>query len=232
MGKISLTINNVKIEAEEETTVLKAAQNAMIYIPNLCADRDLEPYAGCRLCLVEIEGVEGLPASCTTPVAEGMVVHTETPRVAEMRHRIVELLLSDHPENCLLCPKNQRCELQKIVAYVGLERQRFEKLERPAFIDSSNPFFIRDSSKCILCDKCVRVCNEIQGLGALAVFNDGISSKIITSAGDNPIVESPCESCGQCVAKCPTGALVPKDFRWPTQEIKTICPYCGVGCGI
>jgi formate dehydrogenase alpha subunit len=232
MGKISLNINNLVVKAEEGTTVLRAAQNAGIYIPTLCADSDLEPYGGCRLCLVEIEGVEGLPASCTTPVAEGMVVLTETPRVTEMRRRIVELLLSDHPENCLLCPSNQCCELQKIAAYVGFEQQRFKKLEKPVYIDSSNPFFVRDLSKCILCEKCVRVCNEVQGLGALDVFRDGMWSKIITSAGDIPIAKSICESCGQCVAKCPTGALVPKDFRWPGQEIKTICPYCGVGCGI
>jgi formate dehydrogenase alpha subunit len=232
MGKVSLNINNLVVKAEEGTTVLRAAQNAGIYIPTLCADSDLEPYGGCRLCLVEIEGVEDLPASCTTPVAEGMVILTETARVTEMRRRIVELLLSDHPENCLLCPSNQRCELQKIAAYVGFEQQRFKKLERPVYIDSSNPFFVRDLSKCILCEKCVRVCNEVQGLGALDVFRDGMWSKIITSAGDIPIAESICESCGQCVAKCPTGALVPKDFRWPGQEIKTICPYCGVGCGI
>ena len=231
MGNINLTINNLKVEAEEGTTVLEAAQSAGVYIPTLCADPDLQPYGGCRLCLVEIEGVEGLPASCTMPVAEGMVVHADTRRVAEMRRRIVELLLSDHPENCLLCPKNQHCELQEIAAYVGIDQQRFKKLERPASIDSSNPFFVRDSSKCILCGKCVRVCDEVQGLGALEVFNDGLSSNIIT-VGDGPILESICESCGQCVAKCPTGALMPKDFTWPTQQVKTICPYCGVGCGI
>lgn len=232
MGKVSLNIDNVIVKEEEGTTVLKAAQKAGIYIPTLCADTDLEPYGGCRLCIVEIEGVEGLPASCTTPVAEGMTVLTETSRVMEMRRRIVELLLSDHPEDCLSCLKNQRCDLQKIAAYVGFQDQRFKKLDRPVPIDSSNPFFTRDLSKCVLCDKCVRVCNEVQGLGALDVLRDGMWSKIITSEGDIPIIESTCESCGLCVAKCPTGALVAKDFRWPAQQIKTICPYCGVGCGI
>jgi len=232
MDKVSLTIDGTEVEVREGTTVLKAAQDAGIYIPSLCADPDLEPYGGCRLCLVEIENVEGLPASCTIPVAGGMVVHTDTRRVNEVRRRIVELFLSDHPDNCLLCSKNQHCELQKVVAYVGIDQQRFKKLERPPLIDSSNPFFVRDSSKCILCGKCVRVCHEIQGLGALEVFNDGLLSKIITSAGDKPILESICESCGQCVAKCPTGALMPKDFRWSTKEVKTICPYCGVGCGL
>jgi len=231
MGKVSLTIDSTKVEAREGTTVLEAAQAGGIYIPTLCADPDLEPYGGCRLCLVEIEGVEGLPASCTTPVAEGMVVHTDTSRVNEVRRCLVELLLSDHPDNCLICSKNQHCELQQIVAYIGIDQQRLKKLERPITVDSSNPFFIRDSSKCILCGRCVRTCEEVQGLGALEIFNNGISSRIIT-AGDKPILESICESCGQCVAKCPTGALMPKDFRWASKEVKTICPYCGVGCGI
>ena len=231
MVKVSLTIDGTKVEAREGATVLETAQDAGIYIPSLCGDPDLEPYGGCRLCLVEIENVDGLPASCTTPVAEGMVVRTEARRVNEVRRHVVELLLSDHPDNCLTCPKNQRCELQRIAAYVGIDQQRFKKLERPALIDSSNPFFVRDSSKCILCGKCVRVCDEVQGVAALEVFNDGPSSKIVT-VDDRPIVESVCESCGQCVAKCPTGALMPKDFRWPAKEVKTICPYCGVGCGI
>ena len=232
MEKVSLTIDNIKVEAEEGTTVLRAAQDAGIYIPALCADPDLEPYAGCRLCLVEIVGMEGLLTSCTTPVTEGMIVHTNTSSVNEVRRWLVELLLSDHPDNCLVCPGNLRCELQKVVAYLGVERPRFKKLKRPVYIDSSNPFFVRDTSKCILCGKCVRVCNEIQGDGAWAISNDGISTKIITSAGDVPVIYSTCESCGQCVAKCPTAALVPKDHRWSTKEVSTICTYCGVGCGL
>jgi len=232
MGNVSLTIDGMEIEAKEEATVLEAAQDADIYIPNLCADPDLEPYGACRLCLVEIEGVEGLPTSCTMPVTEGMVVRTDGKRVNEVRRRIVELIMSDHPEDCLLCSKNQRCELQKIAAYLGVKQQRFKKLERSPVIDSSNPFFIRDSSKCILCGKCVRVCAEVQGLGALEVFNDGQFSKIVTINGNKPILESICESCGQCVAKCPTGALVQKSFNWPVKSVKTICPYCGTGCGI
>jgi predicted molibdopterin-dependent oxidoreductase YjgC len=235
MGEVSLTIDGTNVKAREGSTVLEAARDAGIYMPSLCADPDLEPYGGCRLCLVEIENLAGLLASCTTPVAEGMVVHTNTRRVNEVRRRIVELLLCDHPDNCLLCPKNEHCELQRIAGYVGIDvgigQKRFKKLERPPFIDPSNPFFIRDSSMCILCGRCMRVCDEIQGVGALEVLNDGLSSKIIT-AGDRPILESICESCGQCVAKCPTGALMPKDFKWPTREVKTICPYCGVGCGV
>ena len=121
MGNVRLAIDSIEIEAREDMTVLEAARDSGIYIPSLCADPDLEPYGACRLCLVEIENEEGLPASCMTPVAEGMIVHTDTNRVNDVRRRIVELLLSDHPENCLLCHKNQRCELQKIAAYLGID---------------------------------------------------------------------------------------------------------------
>ncbi len=231
MGIVRLTIDGIEVETRDDATVLEAACQSGIYIPNLCADPDLAPYGGCRLCLVEIENQEGLPASCMTPVAEGMKVHTDTPRVNEIRRGVLELMLSDHPDNCLMCPKNQRCELQKIAAYLGVEKPRFRPLNRPPLIDSSNPFFIRDSEKCILCGKCVRVCEEVQGVAALKVFHDGVSSKIITE-DDKPIVESVCESCGQCVAKCPTGAITLKHFVWPAKEAKTICSYCGVGCGV
>jgi predicted molibdopterin-dependent oxidoreductase YjgC len=232
MGYVRMTIDDIAIEAREEATVLEAAREANIYIPNLCADPDLEPQGACRLCLVEVEGEEGLPTSCTLPVAEGMVVRTDTARINDLRRHIVQLLLSDHPTDCLLCAKNQRCELQKVAAYLGVNGQRYKKLEREPVIDDSNPFFIRDSSKCILCGKCVRVCAEVQGRSALETFSDGRFSKIVTAGGDRPIVESLCESCGQCVAKCPTGALVPKKFGWPRKEVKTTCPYCGVGCSL
>ena len=231
MSQVSLTIDDVKIEVEEGITVLEAAKAVDIYIPTLCYDSDLEPYGGCRLCLVEIENVEGLPTSCTMPVAEGMVVHTNTTPVVETRRRIVELLLSDHPDHVPGSLEAECCELRNLASYLGIERSRFKKLERPVSIDDSNPFFTRDSNKCVLCGKCVRVCNEIQGVNALEIFNDGLFSRIIT-VDDKPIIESACESCGQCVAKCPTGALMPKEFKLPEKEVKTLCPYCGTGCGI
>ena len=231
MDTISLTIDGLKVEAGKGATILEVAQGAGIYIPALCADPDLEPYGACRLCVVEIENKEGLSPACTTPVEEGMVVYTDTVPVNEMRRRLLELLLSDHPDNCLTCVKNQRCELQRVVAYVGIDRQRLNKLERSAPKDESNPFFYLDRSKCILCAKCVRVCREVQGVGALELVNQGFSTKVI-GKDDKLIVDSGCVSCGQCVAKCPVGALVPKDFRAPTREVKTICPYCGTGCGI
>jgi predicted molibdopterin-dependent oxidoreductase YjgC len=232
MARIKMVIDGNTIEASEEATVLEAALDAGIYIPNLCADPDLEPFGACRLCLVEVDGEDGMPTACTLPVAEGMVVRTDTERINAVRRQIVQLLMSDHPSDCLLCPKNQRCELQKVAAYLGVGEQPFRRLERASVIDSSNPFFVRDSSLCILCGKCVRVCAEVQGRRALEIHHEGRFSKIITAGGDQPIIESICESCGQCVAKCPTGAIVPKKFDFPSEAVKSICPYCGVGCGI
>ncbi|MBN1106406.1 MAG: formate dehydrogenase subunit alpha [Deltaproteobacteria bacterium] len=231
MAQVRLIIDGIPVEAREETSVLEAARAAGIYIPNLCADPDLEPYGACRLCLVEIDGMEGLPASCMTPVAEGMVVRTDTDRVNEMRRRVLGLLLSDHPADCLNCPKNQRCELQKVAAYLGMQPGRYRKLERKPLVDSSHPFFVRDSSKCILCGKCVRVCREVQGLGALQIAHNGRLSEIVPVGGDS-ILGSICESCGQCMAACPTGAIMPRSAEWPAKEVRTICPYCGVGCGV
>jgi len=232
MARIKMVIDGITIEAKEEATVLEAARDADIYIPNLCADPDLEPFGACRLCLVEVDGEEGLPTACTLPVAEGMVVKTDTDRINAVRRQIVQLLMSDHPADCLQCPKNQRCELQKVAAYLGVGEQPYRRLERASVIDSSNPFFVRDPSLCILCGKCVRVCAEVQGRRALEIQHEGRLSRIVTAQGDKPIAESICESCGQCVAKCPTGAIVPKKFDFPSKTVKSICPYCGVGCGI
>lgn len=231
MDTVRLTIDGMEVEANKEATVLGAAQAAGIYVPTLCADPDLEPYGACRLCVVEVEGMEGIPTACTTPVEEGMVVRTNTPTLTDMRRRFLELILSDHSDACLLCSKNQRCELQQLAAYLGMEQQRFPKLERVPVLDTSNPFFDFDSSKCVLCAKCVRICKEVQGLGALELVGQGLAAKIVL-VGDKPFLESVCVSCGQCVAKCPVAALVPKDFRRATAEVRTICPYCGVGCGI
>jgi len=214
---------------------LDAAKVAGIYIPTLCADEDLRPYGACRLCLVEVEGQRRpmLP-SCTTPVAEGMVVHTSTPLIDKVRRNIVELILSDHPSDCLNCPQNNRCELQRVAAYVGLRQQRFAGERRSLPLDGSNPFFVRDLEKCILCGKCVRTCDEIQNRRAIHYAYRGFATKIAVEL-DRGLAESLCESCGQCVAKCPVGALYTKasyEHGLPTNTTRTICPYCGVGCGL
>ena len=231
MSKISLTIDGHQIEARPGMTVLEAALEAGIYIPNLCADPDLRAYGACRACIVEIEGMRGLPASCTVRVAEGMKVRTETPLVDMTRRTVVELLLADHPDDCLTCPKNQRCSLQKVAAYVGVRDHRFAQITRDVPVDDSNPFFTYDMRKCILCGKCVRVCDEVQGLGAISFVNRGYATKVGTFM-DGPIVSSICESCGQCEAKCPVGAISVKNYQQPTRKVKTVCSYCGVGCGV
>ncbi len=231
MSNINLTIDGHQIEARPGMTVLEAALEAGIYIPNLCADPDLRAYGACRACIVEIDGMRGLPASCTVRVAEGMKVRTETPLVDMTRRTVVELLLSDHPDDCLTCPKNQRCSLQKVAAYVGVRDHRFAKTTRDLPVDSSNPFFTYDMNKCILCGKCVRVCDEVQGLGAISFVNRGYATKVGTFM-DRPIVDSVCESCGQCEAKCPVGAITVKNYQEPTRRVKTVCSYCGVGCGL
>ena len=231
LDKINLTINGQKVEAKRGMTVLEAAQAADIYIPTLCSDPDLEPYGACRLCIVEIEGMRGLPPACTTPAADGMVVRIETPAVNKVRQTTVELLIADHPSDCLTCPKNQQCDLQKVAAYLGITQQRFRKTTRLLPIDSSNPFFDRDPNYCILCGKCVRICDEVLGVGAIALAFRGYASKVSTF-GDGLLLDSNCVSCGECVAHCPVGALTIKDVKQPTREVATTCSYCGVGCGI
>jgi len=226
---IKLQINGNTVAVPRGKTVLEAAQAAGIYIPTLCADPDLEPFGSCRLCVVEIEKMRGLPTSCTTPAADGMVVRTETPAVNAVRRMAVELMIADHPAECLTCVKNQDCELQKIAAYLGITELRFPKTTRTYGIDFSNPFFNLDRNKCILCARCVRTCHEITGVGAIDLANRGDNAKVVTF-GDTPLLDSVCRSCGECMVRCPTGALALKETGRFTREVKTTCPYCGVGC--
>ena len=234
MNKITLTIDGRQIKAEQGLTVLKVAQQAGIYIPTLCADGALEPFGACRLCIVQVEKLRGFPTSCNLPATDGMVVRTSSPRIDSIRRNIVELLLSDHPTDCLTCQQNNRCELQKVAAYVGVRQMRFKGEKRSYAIDDSNPFYARDLERCILCGKCVRVCDEIQGRNSIYYAYRGLKTTIATVM-DRPVAKSNCESCGQCVDKCPVGALYPKSnmrYGLPTGETKTICPYCGVGCSL
>jgi len=234
LNTVKLTIDGRPVEVENGKTVLEVAQAAGIYIPTLCYDPDLKPYGACRLCIVEIEKMRGLPTSCTTPATDGMVVHTETPAVARSRRITMELIMANHLADCLTCAKNQNCELQKVALYLGVDEEHFgclRKRTRVVSIDDSNPAYIRDMNKCILCGRCWRACNEVMGIDAIEMLNRGDASTV-GGLGDLPILLSRCETCGECVYRCPTGALVYRESRVVTREVKTICPYCGVGCQV
>ena len=231
MENITLTINGQNVAVKPGATVLEAAQAAGVYIPTLCYSPDLKPYGACRVCVVEIEGMRGLPTSCTTPAVNGMKVHTETEVVNKVRRTAVELLIADHPADCLTCSADQHCELQKLAAYLGIREIRLPK-KSPAFsVDVSNPFFDLDRNKCILCARCTRTCNEITCVGAIDMANRGYSMKVAT-AGDGLIFDSICQSCGECVAHCPVGALATKTSLPPDREVISTCAYCGVGCSL
>ncbi len=233
MKEITLHIDGQQVTVAEGTTVLEAALDAGIYIPNLCHHPDLNPVGVCRLCMVEIEG-RGLAIACKTPVAEGLVVQTESAEVDNVRRVAVELLIANHPEDCLACGKNNDCELQRIASFVGVDPGRVKRLRRREEtlpVDGSNPFFDFDPNRCVLCGICVRTCHELQGAAAIDYVSRGYDATVGTFA-NRPWVESNCESCGECVVRCPVGALAPKGTRQPAREVKTICSYCGVGCGM
>ncbi|MHC4123451.1 MAG: formate dehydrogenase subunit alpha [Planctomycetota bacterium] len=233
MDKVTLTIDGLEVTADEDMTVLEAALKNGIYIPHLCYHPDLKSAGVCRLCMVEIDG-RGLTISCQTLVEEEMVVRTESPQINKVRKIAAELLIINHHTDCLACAKNTQCKLQEIANYIGIEEEHLEYLRQPTKvfpIDSSNPFFIRDPNKCILCGICVRTCEEIQAVSAIDFAFRGFLTTISTFA-DKPLVESRCESCGECVVRCPVGALAPKKSQQPSREVSTICPYCGCGCGI
>jgi predicted molibdopterin-dependent oxidoreductase YjgC len=231
---VSLAIDGVKVEVSQGTTVLEAAKKAGIYIPTLCYDPDLRPYGGCRLCIVEIEKMRGLPVSCCTEATGGMVVHTETPAVNRARRMVMELIMANHQGDCLTCAKNQNCELQTVARYLGIEEEHFKRLRprtRVVPVDDSNPVYVRDMNKCILCARCVRACHEVTGIDAIDIAFRG-DAATIAGLGDLPILLSRCETCGECVSRCPTGALIFRNNAVVTREVKTTCPYCAVGCQV
>ncbi len=244
---VTLTVDGYEVTVPEGTSVMRAAMEAGITVPKLCATDSLEPFGSCRLCTVEIEGRKGFPASCHTNVEEGMTVRTQTPALEKLRRGVMELYISDHPLDCLTCAANGNCELQDMAGAVGLREVRYgydganhvyeqtrEGEANPLFktADESNPYFTFDPSKCIVCSRCVRACEEVQGTFALTVGGRGFDS-VITASQSDSFLDSECVSCGACVQACPTATLTEKsviEHGQPERSVVTTCGYCGVGC--
>jgi len=233
--EVTLNIDGVQVTVPKGTSLMRAAIDAGVKVPKLCATDSLEPFGSCRLCLVEIDGRKGYPASCTTPAEAGMNVHTQTPKLQELRKGVMELYISDHPLDCLTCSANGNCELQDMAGVTGLRNVRYgfdgaNHLKDQK--DESNPYFTYDPSKCIVCNRCVRACEETQGTFALTISGRGFESRV--SAGqDENFMDSECVSCGACVEACPTATLQEKSVIWlgqPEHSVITTCAYCGVGC--
>ncbi len=256
---LKLSIDGVEITAKPGQTVLQAAIDNNVYIPYLCYWPGMKPYGSCRMCAVEVEGGRGTPASCTLPVADGMVVTTASPVVSDLRHGILELLLSEHPHGCLtchrvelcgpqdiclrhvsvvdrcvVCPKNERCELKDTVRYVNMSMEspltyNYRNLQ----VETGDPFYDRDYNLCIVCARCVRVCEEIRGDDAVTMIERSGTVLVGTSHGSS-LLESGCEFCGACIDVCPVGALTERDHKWDkaVKTVKTTCPHCSVGCQV
>ncbi|WP_050527937.1 formate dehydrogenase subunit alpha [Pseudorhodobacter aquimaris] len=249
---VTLTIDGFAVTVPDGTSVMRAAAEAGLQIPKLCASDNMEAFGSCRLCAVEIEGRRGTPASCTTPVAEGMVVQTQTAKIKKLRKGVMELYISDHPLDCLTCSANGDCELQDMAGVVGLRDVRYVAPENaplanhfaprntsgeanPEWMpkDESNPYFTYDPAKCIVCSRCVRACEEVQGTFALTIEGRGFDSRVSFGAKTDDALASDCVSCGACVQACPTATLQEKsivELGTPQRSVITTCAYCGVGC--
>ncbi|MBB5215201.1 formate dehydrogenase subunit alpha [Parapusillimonas granuli] len=232
---VRIVLDGHELEVPQGTSVMRAAAEAGINIPKLCASDNLEAFGSCRLCLVQIEGRRGYPASCTTPVEDGMVVWTETPKLRELRRGVMELYISDHPLDCLTCPANGDCELQDMAGVVGLRNVRYGQDGANHLndaVDDSNPYFAYDPSKCIVCSRCARACDEVQGTFALTIAGRGFGSRM-AAGQEQDFMSSDCVSCGACVQACPTSSLIEKsviEMGQAEHAVITTCAYCGVGC--
>jgi len=232
---VTLTIDGIAVTVPAGTSVMRAATEAGLMVPKLCATDNLEAFGSCRLCLVEVEGRKGYPASCTTPVEANMTVRTQTPKLAQLRRGVMELYISDHPLDCLTCSANGDCELQDTAGQVGLREVRYGYEGKNHLVgekDTSNPYFTFDATKCIVCSRCVRACEEVQGTYALTIDGRGFDSKVSPGQMES-FMESECVSCGACVQACPTATLMDKsviEHGTPDRSVITTCAYCGVGC--
>lgn len=211
MGRIALKIEGKEIETEKGASLLDAAFEGGIYIPHLCHQPDLRPAGACRLCLVEVEGMESLVASCTTMAEDGMVIRTKSERLERMRAVAMELILADHPEECVACSQYLNCELQSVKQYMGVTAElRVRRRRKPLPEDRSNPLFVHDFARCIYCGRCVRVCNELRGVGVLQYIGNGGDTRVGIGGGRS-LMEAGCRFCGACVEVCPTGSMRDKE---------------------
>ncbi len=255
----SIQIDERTLLARPGRTILQAAEDNQVYIPHLCAHKDLLPFGGCRLCLVEVEGFRNFAPACTTPVEDGMVVRTRTPQVQSLRKEVLKLILSEHPSNCLFCkegndcalymdtlrkvgtitgcracPDDGQCELQQVVEYVGVTEVEFPMIYRNYPVEDYDPFYDRDYNLCILCGRCIGACQQHRLAEVLAFKHRGHET-LVGPAFDRSHIEAGCEFCGSCVAICPTGTLSEKTRKWegkPDVKVQTTCPFCGLGCQI
>jgi len=236
VARVNLTIDGRKTCVPTGTTIFEAAQTLGIDIPHLCHHPKLVPTGACRMCVVEVEGARSLLSSCTTPCADNMVVLTESERVIKSRKMVLDLLLANHPLDCLTCERTGNCKLQDYAYKYSVDKSQFVGEKKVYPVDSSNPFFERDYTKCIMCGQCVRVCDEVIHASALDYAGRGFFTKI-AAAFDDPLQQTPCVFCGNCITACPVGALIPivekrKGRSYEYDKVKTVCPYCGVGCNL
>jgi predicted molibdopterin-dependent oxidoreductase YjgC len=234
MDKITINVNGKAFQVDPGQTVLQACSSVGIEIPNMCWHPRTKVYGGCRLCIVEIEGMRGLPISCGTEVKDGMVVKTDTENIHKVRKIVTELMIASGDHNCMVCDMSGSCTLQKLAYQYRIENPRFEIKREDLPVDEDNPFIIRDYSKCVMCGRCYRVCNELVGQGAINLTLRGMNAHVATF-GDTALLDSNCGMCGSCVQACPTGALSYKKARYEAREsdtevVETTCPYCGCGC--
>lgn len=234
MSTVTLTINGEEVTVPAGTTVLDAARQAGFFIPTFCHDPANPGFGGCRICVVEIKGARNMPASCVTAAANGMVVETESEAVVEARKTILELILANHPQDCLTCEKSGECRLQDYAFIYDVKGSSFQGEKKNFDIDKSNPYITRDVNKCILCGKCVRTCEQVEDRAVINFAYRGFKTKV-APALDSDLATSDCASCVRCVSVCPVGALTYKSLAgkarvWETSREQKTCSWCESGC--